>query len=113
MVALVILSICIIFTAASITQSRKALRQAEYMQVATSYASNLIEESKAAPPSVSQLPVTNFDADVTVGSRCFHAVRSVYLIDSCNEYSNQHIVVNITWNGCAKPLVFSEVIMAK
>lgn len=113
MVAMVILAICIIFTAVSITQSRKALRQAEYVQVATCYASNLIEETKTAPPEISLLPLTNLDEDVTVGSRRFHVVRSIYSLGVYKEYSSQQIVVNITWDSCARPLIFSEVILAK
>jgi len=113
MVAMVILAICIIFTAVSITQSRKALRQAEYVQTATSYATNLIEEIKTSPPKASTLPVTDIDGEVKIGTRTFHVVRSVYLLDTCNEYSSQQIVVNITWGTCARPLVFSEVILAK
>ncbi|MDQ7823656.1 MAG: prepilin-type N-terminal cleavage/methylation domain-containing protein [Candidatus Eremiobacteraeota bacterium] len=113
MVALVVLSILIIFAAASITQSRKALSQAEYIQVATAYATDLIEESKASPPMPSELPKTDLDQDVTVGQKTFHVARSIYQIDALNDYENLQIVVRVTWNTCARPLVFSEVILVK
>jgi len=113
MVAMVVLSICIIFAAASITQSRKALKQAELVQVATAYATNLIEEIKGAPPPVSQLPKTDLDQEVTVGQKRFHVTRSIYLVDTYEEYSTQQVVVNVTWSACTRPLVFSEIILSK
>ncbi|MHC9541203.1 MAG: prepilin-type N-terminal cleavage/methylation domain-containing protein [Vulcanimicrobiota bacterium] len=113
MVAIGLLAITLLFTMPAISSSLQTTSHARQLQAASAYGHGLIEEVKASPPPLSELPKKDIDRDMMIGTKECHVLRSIYHVDDESEYTLEQVVVVIDWKGCKNPLILSQVILAK
>lgn len=113
MVAIGLLAITLLFTMPAISSSLQTTSHARQLQAASAYGHGLIEEVKASPPPLSELPKKDLDRDMMIGTKECHVLRSIYHVDDESEYILEQVVVVIDWKGCKNPLILSQVILAK
>jgi|GEM_PF-1221197 len=113
MVAIGLLAVTLLFTMTAISSSRKTSEYARQLETAAEYGRSLIEEIKASPPPLSELPKKDIDRVMTIGTKECHVLRSIYYVDKDSEYTLQKVIVVIDWKECKNPLVLSQAILTK
>jgi len=113
MVAIGLLAVTLLFTMTAISSSMQTSSHARQLEAAAEYGRGLIEEVKASPPPLSELPKKDIDRVMTIGKKECHVIRSIYYVDKESEYTLQNVVVVIDWKDCKNPLVLSQAILTK